>query len=144
MSRTREGTLDHTDRQDRTRGDLLARYFSAMEGGDLETLDELFAADIVAHIAGEHALSGEYRGKEAVFGFFAELAERSGGTAALRLREGLEDDRFALALVDVVGQVGEVTLDGQRAAVVFRIADGRFAEFWSHHHDQALMDEVWS
>jgi hypothetical protein len=39
-------------------------------------LDELFADDIRAHIAGNHALSGDYQGKKAVFGFFAAQGRR--------------------------------------------------------------------
>ncbi|MDP8928366.1 MAG: nuclear transport factor 2 family protein [Actinomycetota bacterium] len=124
--------------------DLVRRYFQAAHSGDLDILDELFADDVVAHIVGTHSLSGDHQGKQAVFGFFGQLAERSGGTAQLRLREVLADDWFALALVEVAGQVADATIDGERAAVVFRLKDGRFIEFWSHHYDQAKMDAVWS
>jgi hypothetical protein len=78
-----------------------------------------------------------------VFGFFADLAERSAGTAELRLREALVDDWFAIALVDAKGQVGDVTVDDP-GAIVCRIADGRFVEFWSHHYDQPKMDRLWA
>lgn len=72
--------------------ELLHRYFKAVDNRDLDTLDELFADDIVAHIAGNHTLAGDYRGKNAVFGFFGQLAERSGGTARLHPRNALADD----------------------------------------------------
>ena len=48
--------------------ELLGRYFTAADSGDLATLDELFGDNITAHIAGSHALAGEYQGKGAVFG----------------------------------------------------------------------------
>ena len=124
--------------------DLLHRYFAAAEGGDLAALDELFADGVVAHIAGNHALFGDYQGKEAVFGFFGELARRSGGTARLRLRHAVADDWFAVALVDASGQVGSNRFEGEKAALVLRIEDGRFVEFWSHHYDQRKMDLMWS
>lgn len=124
--------------------DLLRRYFKAAESGDLVTLDEMFADDVIGHIAGDHELSGERRGKQAVFAFFGKLAELSSGTAQLRLREAIADDSFAVALVDAFGQVGPNTINGEPTAVVLRIADGRIVELWSHHYDQAKMDELWS
>ena len=74
--------------------ELLRRYFKATESEDLATLDELFADNITAHIGGRHALSRDFQGKEAVFGFFGQLAERSGGTARLHLQDALTDDWF--------------------------------------------------
>ena len=124
--------------------ELLRTYFKATESGDLATLDRLFADDIRAHIAGNHALSGNYQGKEVVFGFFGRLAERSGGTARLQLRDALADDWFAVALVEVAGRVGGETLDGERAVLVLRVQDGRFVELWSHHYDQQKMNRAWS
>lgn len=124
--------------------ELVRRYFAAAGAGDMDTLNEVFADDIVAHIGGNHALSGDYRGKQEVFGFFGQLAERSGGTAQLHLRDVLADNGFAIALVDASGQVGDHVIDGEPGALVLRIQDGRFVEFWSHHYDQKRMDEIWS
>ena len=123
--------------------ELLRTYFKAAESGDLATLDELFADDISAHVAGNHALAGDYQGKEAVFGFFGRLAERSAGTARLQLRDAVTDEWFAVALVEATGRVGGETLDGERAVLVLRIQDGRFVELWLHHNDQP-MNRVWS
>ena len=124
--------------------ELLREYFKAAENGDIATLNELFADDVVAHAAGNHELSADYRGKEAVFGFFGRLAELSGGTARLALRDAIADDSFAVALVDAYGRVGDNVIDGEPTAIVLRIADGRFVELWSHHYDQPRMDALWS
>ena len=124
--------------------ELLRTYFKAAESGDLANLDQLFADNITAHIPGNHALAGDYQGKEAVFGFFGRLAERSGGTARLQLRNALADDWFTVALVEAAGRVGDQTLDGERAVLVLRVQDGRFVELWSHHYDQQRMNRAWS
>jgi ketosteroid isomerase-like protein len=124
--------------------ELLHTYFKAADSGDLETLDEVFADNITAHIAGNHTLSGDYQGKEAVFGFLGQLAERSGGTARLNLQEALTDDWFAVALVQLAGRVGDETLEGERAVLVLRVKDGRFVELWSHHNDEQKMNRAWS
>lgn len=124
--------------------DLLHRYFEAAARGDLDTLDKVFADDVVGHIAGGHELAGDYRGKEGVFGFFGQLAERSAGTAELRLRDVLVDDWFAVALIDAVGRVGDAEIGGDPGVVVFRVADGQVIEWWSHHYDQPKMDRIWA
>jgi uncharacterized protein len=124
--------------------ELLHTYFTAAESGDLETLSEVFADNVCAHIAGNHALSGDHQGKDAVFGFFGQLASRSEGTARLNLQEAMTDDWFAVALVALAGHVGDETLDGERAVLVLRIQDGRFVELWSHHYDQQRMNRAWS
>jgi len=58
--------------------DLLRRGYTAYGSGDLDTINELFADDVVWHVAGRSNISGEYAGKEAVFGFFAKLHIRAG------------------------------------------------------------------
>lgn len=60
--------------------DLVRRGFAAFGAGDIATLGELFADDIVWHVGGRSPISGDYKGKDEVFGFFAQLAERAGGT----------------------------------------------------------------
>ncbi|HEX6337894.1 MAG TPA: nuclear transport factor 2 family protein [Jiangellaceae bacterium] len=124
--------------------ELLRRYFKAAESNDVATLDELFADDVVGHTTGNHELSGDHRGKEAVFALFGRLAELSGGTARLTLRDAIADDSFAVALVDAHGRVGDNVIDGEPTVMVLRIADGRFVEWWSHHYDQPKMDALWS
>ena len=62
--------------------DLVRRGFAAFGTGDMATLGELFADDIVWHIGGRSPIAGDYKGKDEVFGFFAQLAQRAGGPSA--------------------------------------------------------------
>jgi len=124
--------------------ELLTQYFKAAGSGDVATLNELFSDDVIWHVGGNNAQSGEHRGKEKVFGMFSMLAERSGGTALLQPTETVVDDWFAVALAEVHGTFDGEALDNARAAMVLRIEDGRFTEIWSHHYDQEEMDQLWS
>lgn len=55
--------------------ELLRKGYDAFSRGDLDTIrNEVFSADIVLHVAGRNLLSGEYRGVDAVFGFFGKLS----------------------------------------------------------------------
>ena len=50
--------------------------------GDKDSLTKMIAEDIVWHSPGKGLISGEFRGREAVFEeFFAKMDELSGGTA---------------------------------------------------------------
>ncbi len=52
--------------------DLVRSGYAAFATGDMATLDELFADDIAWHAPGRNQLSGDYVGKEAVFGDVGE------------------------------------------------------------------------
>src|SRR5207244_733997 len=55
--------------------DLVRRGYEAFGTGDMATLNELFADDIVWHAPGRNQLAGTYRGKDEVFATFAKVAD---------------------------------------------------------------------
>ena len=58
-------------------------YGSAQSGavprGDIDTMRDFLANDIVWHVGGEHHMSGDYRGKDQLFAYFATVRDLSGG-----------------------------------------------------------------
>ena len=48
----------------------IRNIYAAFANGDLAAVNDVFAEDLVWHDAGRGQLSGDYRGREAVFGFF--------------------------------------------------------------------------
>lgn len=52
---------------------VVRRFLEAVPQGDMGTVEELFADDIVWHWAGRGRLSGEYRGKDQVLEFFGRF-----------------------------------------------------------------------
>jgi hypothetical protein len=63
---------------------LIRRGYAAFSAGDMATLTELFADDIVWNVAGSGGLSGAKQGRDAVFAYFGEVIAREG----CRLVEG--------------------------------------------------------
>jgi ketosteroid isomerase-like protein len=55
--------------------ELTRRGYAAFATGDMVALDELFADDVIWHVGGRSPLSGDYKGKEAVFAMFGRLAQ---------------------------------------------------------------------
>ena len=66
--------------------DLVRRAFDAFATGDVDTLRELTDQDGVWHTPGRNLVSGYYRGQDEILGFFAKLAELTGGTFRAELR----------------------------------------------------------
>jgi ketosteroid isomerase-like protein len=65
--------------------DLVRRGYVAFSSGDLEELSELIAQDTTWHVGGHNALSGTYRGRDAVLDYFGRLVEVTEGTLWLQL-----------------------------------------------------------
>jgi uncharacterized protein len=122
--------------------DLLRAYCDAAYN-DMEDIRDIFTEDFTSHVPGTNAVSGDYRGRDAAFGFFRELVSRSNGTLRLNLLSSLADEHFGVA---VVGEVGEVDGEqvGAKKVMVFRIVDGRLDEVWGHFYDQDLVNRAWA
>jgi ketosteroid isomerase-like protein len=123
--------------------DLVRRGFAAFGTGDMATLGELFADDIVWHSGGRNPIAGDYKGKDEVFGFFARLAERAGGTFRVDIHDVLANDEHVVALT-----TGNAEREGKRLSdngvQIFHVKDGKVTETWFHPGDQYANDEFWS
>ena len=108
--------------------DLVRRGYKAFGTGDIATLSELFADDIVWHAGGRSPITGDYKGKDEVFGFFAQLAERAGGTFRIDIHDVLANDEHVVALVMATGEREGKTLNSQRGAGLPRAG-------WQGHRD---------
>jgi uncharacterized protein len=123
--------------------DLVRRGFTAFGTGDIATLGELFADDIVWHVGGRSPITGDYKGKELVFGFLAQLAERAGGTFRLDVHDVLANDEHVVALIKATGERQGKTLNNN-AAQVFHVQGGKVTEAWFYPDDQYAADDFWS
>lgn len=119
------------------------RGYEAFAKGDLATLGEVFADDIVWHGGGNNALSGDYKGREEVFAMFGKVAQMTEGTFALELHDVLANDEHGVALVTATGRRGDAAYTG-RQAHVFHLRDGKVTEFWGFPEDQITMDKLFA
>jgi acyl-CoA thioesterase FadM/ketosteroid isomerase-like protein len=123
--------------------DFLTRQREMYAGGDLAAVGELLADDVVWHVPGSSPIAGDYRGSEAVTGYFRLRRELAGG--AIRVTRGGEAHHEE-ALVQLAD--GRARLGGRevvwRTAGVYRVADGRIAEAWLVPLDQESFDRAWA
>lgn len=123
--------------------DLLRRGFEAFGKGDMATIAELFADDVVWHVPGNNPLSGDHKGRDSVLAFLGKSAELSGGTLKLEVHDILANDEHGVALTRGSAQRGGKSLDNN-GVQVFHIRDGKVVESWLYAGDPAANDEFWS
>ena len=123
--------------------ELTRRGFDAFAKGDVDTLRELFDQDAVWHAPGRSPLSGDYRGVDAILGFFARLAELTGGTFRTDVHDVVANDEHAVAIYATRGEREGRTLEN-RTVLVSHIRNGKIAEAWLMSEDQYAADEFFS
>ena len=117
------------------------RGYEAFGKGDMATVNELMADDVVWHVGGNSSLSGDYKGKDAVFGFFGKLMELSEGTFKLDVHDILANDEHSVILVELTAKKGGKKLDSKAVHVTHTDSQGRIKEFWSFDENQPATDE---
>lgn len=121
---------------------LARRAYEAFANGDMATLDRLIADDVQWHVSGNSTISGVYDGKQATFGFFAQLSERSGGTFSLDIHDIVANDDHTVVLVKTQGERDGQRLDDNDVHVL-HIEDERIVSFWSFNWDQQASTAFW-
>ena len=119
-------------------------WLDAYGNHDRQTMLDSLAEDAVWHVGGTHRHSGDYRGRDAILGYFDAIREATADTMRLEALEILADERYGAAFLRV-----NADRDGRRletvAADAFRFDDkGRIAEFWASNSNQAAIDEFWA
>ena len=112
--------------------------------GDLDGYREYFADDVVWHVGGQHPLSGDYRGRDALFEYFNKVRELTGGTLKVEPSEILADDSNTAVFARVSAQRDGRNLDVTMAQAFTFDADGKWSEYWAFSSDQPSVDAFWS
>jgi uncharacterized protein len=115
--------------------------YAAFAKGDFAVLDDLFAEDLLWHEPGRNQLAGDYRGRQAVYGFFGRLMEVTEGSFHLDVQALFADDDRGVALVVSTASRGgrSVTVND---AHIFQFSGGKVVEFWAASTDPYAYDEL--
>jgi len=116
-------------------GELIREGFEAFAKGDMDTISRLFDDGIQWHSAGTSPLSGDYGGKEAVFGYFGKLMELTEGTFHQEIHAILADDDHVVVVTDY-GHDKPKPFTGHQV-LVWHVRDGKAVECWAIPADQA-------
>ncbi|HEX5012859.1 MAG TPA: nuclear transport factor 2 family protein [Candidatus Limnocylindrales bacterium] len=122
----------------------LERWLAAYGDHDRATMVDSLAEDAVWHVGGTHRHSGDYRGRDAILGYFDAIREATADTMQLERLELIANDRHGAAFLHVTAERGGRRLE-TIAADAFRFDDeGRIVEFWASNANQAAIDEFWA
>jgi len=115
--------------------------YAAFAKGDFAVLNDLFAEDLLWHEPGRSQIAGDYRGREAVYGYFGRLMELTEGSFHLDLQAVFADDERGVALVVSSASRGGRSITVQDAHI-FQLRDGKVVEFWNASTDPYAYDEL--
>jgi uncharacterized protein len=115
--------------------------YAAFAKGDFAALNDIFAEDLLWHEPGRNQLAGDYRGRDAVYVFFAKLMEVTEGSFHLDLQAVFADDEQGVALVVSTASRGGRSVKVNDAHI-FHLRDGRVVEFWNASTDSYAFDEL--
>ena len=120
------------------------QYMDAFHAWDVEALRDFYDDDVLWHVAGNHQLSGDYRGKDALFDYFRLARQLTGGSLHLEPESILASDRHIAMFIRVTGRRNDRALDVLLAQVMKVGPDQRWTEYWAVADDQDAVDAFWA
>lgn len=133
-----------TQSTDHPNAQCVRSYLEAFGRHDLEAAASHFHDDIVWRVGGDHPLSREYRGREAVLGYLQKASELTGGTLRVEPESALASDTKAALFVRVTGERDGRSLDADMTQIVRTDEDGKWFEYWALSSKQPTIDEFWA
>ena len=127
----------------RENADIIRRGYEFFNSGSLDELKQLFAEDTVWHSGGRGRLSGDKRGRDAAFAYFAQLGGLTDGTFRAELHDVVADEEHVVGLHTSTARRGGKSLN-VKEALVFHVRDGRVVEAWEHYEDSQAWDEFFA
>lgn len=119
---------------------VVRRFVGAMVKRDVGAIADSFDDDVVFHIAGRNALTGDHRGKQVVLTRLFQAWEEAFGGLEIRIHDVLANDDHVVVLSDRRASRDDRVLD-MRAATVYHVREGKIAEAWLFEWDPYSIDE---
>jgi ketosteroid isomerase-like protein len=123
--------------------ELLRRATDALNAGDIEAFLGMHTDDIVLHVTGRNALSGEFKGKAEVASSLQQQVGMLDSPPEFELHDVLATDEHGVVLGRQRATRGGKTLEVD-SVVVVHVRDGRFSEVWVTSNDPYAEDEFFA
>ena len=117
------------------------RSFEAWNSGRVDVIREYLSDDAVLHFAGNNAMSGTYRGLDAVMGALGRASQ--GWGPHVQVQALLASDDHVIAFFHGSERDGKM-LDVVTAMPMKVNAEGKLTEIWFLANDQRVFDQFWS
>jgi ketosteroid isomerase-like protein len=123
--------------------ELIRHGYEAFAQGDVPAILDIFGHDISWHVPGASPLSGDYKGHQGVLDFFGKCMELSSGTLRVNADEILCDGDRVVVLATVSAERHGQSWSSPEIHV-WRLVEGKAAEFCEFQGDQQTEDKFWS
>lgn len=123
---------------------VLRQAFAMFNQGDVEGYRQFFTEDVVWHVGGQHPLSGDYQGRDAIFEYFAKVRELTVGSLRSEPQDILADDAHGGVFAHVTAQREGRQMDVILAQAFRLNAAGKCTEYWALADDQEAVDAFWA
>ena len=117
--------------------ELVRRGYEAFNTADADTLISLMANDVVHHVPGSSPLAGEYKGIDAVLGYYAALGEATAGTFRADLIDCHADGRGHVVAVHQITATRNGVTRVSRGSVLFSFLGEKMTDLLEFHADLA-------
>jgi len=123
---------------------VVRRAYAALQGGDMDELEQCFARDAVWHEPGDNIYSGDRVGWPQIRDeVLALLGPLSRGAFRAELMDIAVGQEYVVAIHRGQGQHNGRILDSLSFQVL-RLVRGRIQEVWSTYVNQAEVDAFWT
>ena len=123
--------------------DVMQKLVDAFIKGDQAGLDAVFADDAVWHEDGSAPISGDHKGKQAIFGMFGQVMELSGGSFRPDVHDVCASEAHGVLLFHATGKRNGRELHTPQV-LVGHIANGKITEVWNTIADgESAWNEFW-
>ncbi len=123
---------------------MFRRALEVYNSGDHDAMREFLAPDILWHVGGNHEMSGDYVGVDAVIDYFRRVRHETAGTLQVEPAEILANDRHASIFMRVSAYREVRWMDVLIAEALTLDADGHWTEYWALADDRDAVDAFWS
>ena len=121
---------------------IVWRSFEAWNSGRVDVIREYLSDDAVLHFAGNNAMSGTYRGRDAVMDALAKASQ--GWSTHTDVESVLVSDDHIMVFHHGTGEHEGTPYDVVPVIAMKLGPDGKVTEAWNLANDQRAWDQFWS
>ncbi|MFD9123456.1 nuclear transport factor 2 family protein [Kitasatospora sp. NPDC059571] len=123
---------------------LIRKGYEAFSRGDMDTLRGMMTSDCTQHVPGSHKLSGDFKGVDAVLGYYGQLAAETQGTFRVELLHLFVDGRgHVMSVHRFTAERAGRTVD-MAGGIVFRIVGDKITDLDECVEDLTATNGFWA
>jgi uncharacterized protein len=124
--------------------DTVRRGYDAFSKGDMDTLRSIMTADVVHSVPGNSQISGDYKGIDAVLGYYQKLFELTGGNLSVDIKSVTSEGPDKVVVIHHNKAQREGKSYDADEKLTFTFSGDKVARLEESHDNLAEWDAFWS